>query len=143
HGTSVEALMRAADIAMYRAKSCGGGQHCLFNADLAFEHQQRIETETALTEAVQRGEFVLVFQPQMSLITGEIDGAEALLRWNHRDGLRLPATFIPVAERTGLMADIGDWVLGEVASTLAGWLRTGFDRRIAFNISPRQVDRSD
>ena len=120
HGKSIEALMRAADIAMYRAKESGGGQHCLFDSDLAAEHQQKVETEKALSEAVLRDEFVLAFQPQMSLVTGEIAGAEALLRWNHpRDGLRLPGTFIPVAERTGLIADIGDWVIGEVASTLA------------------------
>src|SRR5947209_17615292 len=72
HGTSVEALMRAADIAMYRAKQSGGGQHCLFDGELAAEHQDRVETEKALTEAVQRDEFVLAFQPQMSLVTGEI-----------------------------------------------------------------------
>src|SRR4249919_3079355 len=144
HGTSIEALMRAADIAMYHAKSVGGGQHRLFDADLACEHQQKIDTEKALTEAVQKDEFVLVFQPQMSLVTGEIAGAEALLRWNHpRDGLRLPATFIPVAERTGLIADIGEWVVDEVASTLGAWRRDGFNGRLAFNISPRQVERPD
>lgn len=144
HGNSIEALMRAADIAMYRAKSSGGGQHCLFDADLAAEHQQRVDTEKALTEAVQRGEFVFAFQPQMSLVTGEVAGAEALLRWNHpRDGLRLPATFIPVAERTGLVAEIGDWVVGEVAATLGNWLRDGFEGRLAFNVSPRQVERPD
>jgi diguanylate cyclase (GGDEF)-like protein len=144
HGTSIESLMRAADIAMYRAKSVGGGQHFLFDADLASEHQQKIETEKALTEAVQRDEFVLAFQPQMSLVTGEVTGAEALLRWNHpRDGLRLPATFIPVAERTGLIAEIGEWVVLEVAGILASWQRGGFDGRLAFNISPRQVERPD
>jgi len=144
HGTSIEALMRAADIAMYRAKSSGGGQHRLFDADLATEHQAKIDTEKALTDAVQKDEFVLVFQPQMSLVTGEVAGAEALLRWNHpRDGLRLPGTFIPVAERTGLIADIGDWVVDEVTATLAAWQRDGFDGRLAFNISPRQVDRPD
>src|SRR6185437_13516820 len=144
HGTSIEALMRAADIAMYSAKQSGGGQHCLFDAALAAEHQQKIDTEKALTEAVQRGEFVLAFQPQMSLVTGEVAGAEALLRWNHpRDGLRLPGSFIPVAERTGLIAEIGEWVLGEVAATLGNWRREGFDGRLAFNISPRQVERPD
>ena len=144
HGTSIEALMRAADIAMYRAKSSGGGQHCLFNADLAAEHQEKIETEKALTEAVQRGDFLLAFQPQMSLVTGEVCGAEALLRWNHaRDGLRMPGSFIPIAEKTGVIAEIGDWVLGEVAATLGNWHRDGFDGRLAFNISPRQVDRAD
>jgi diguanylate cyclase (GGDEF)-like protein len=144
HGTSIEALMRAADIAMYRAKESGGGQHCLFDADLATSHQQKVDTEKALTEAVQRDEFVLAFQPQMSLVTGEVAGAEALLRWNHpREGLRLPGTFIPVAERTGLIAEIGEWVVGEAAATLANWLRDGFDGRLSFNISPRQVDRPD
>jgi EAL domain-containing protein (putative c-di-GMP-specific phosphodiesterase class I) len=93
---------------------------------------------------MQRDEFQLAFQPQMSLVTGEVVGAEALLRWNHpRDGLRLPATFIPIAERTGLIAEIGDWVIAEVASTLSHWQRDGFRGRLAFNISPRQVDRPD
>ena len=144
HGASIEALMRAADIAMYRAKALGGGQYCLFDNDLAADHQQKIETEKALSEAVLRDEFVLAFQPQMSLVTGEVAGAEALLRWNHpRDGLRLPGTFIPVAERTGLIAEIGEWVTEEVASTLANWHRDGFDGRLGFNISPRQVERPD
>jgi diguanylate cyclase (GGDEF)-like protein len=144
HGTSIEALMRAADIAMYRAKSAGGGRHCLFDAALAAEHQLKIDTERALTEAVQRGDFLLAFQPQMSLITGEVCGAEALLRWNHpRDGMRLPGTFIPIAEKTGVIAEIGDWVTCEVASLLGTWHRNGFAGRLAFNISPRQVDRAD
>ena len=144
HGPSIESLMRAADIAMYRAKSSGGGQHCVFNDELAAEHQSKIETEKALTEAVQRGEFVLAYQPQMSLVTGEVAGAEALLRWNHpRDGLRGPNSFIPIAERTGVISEIGDWVLGEVAAVLANWSRNGVGRRLSFNISPRQVDRPD
>ncbi len=144
HGNSIESLMRSADIAMYRAKTLGGGQHCIFNDDLAAEHQQRVDIERALTEAVQRGEFTLAYQPQMSLITGEIAGAEALLRWNHpREGLRGPGTFIPVAERTGLIAEIGDWVLGEIAAVLGNWSQRGLGRRVAFNISLRQVDRPD
>ena len=144
HGASIETLMRAADIAMYRAKSAGGGQHCLFNAKLAAEHQEKVETEKALTEAVQRGDFQLAYQPQMSLVTGEICGAEALLRWNHpRDGMRYPNTFIPLAEQTGVISEIGDWVLGEVAASVGAWRENGFDGRIAFNISPRQVDRAD
>ena len=144
HGASIEALMRAADIAMYRAKGLGGGQHCLFSAKLASEHQEKVETEKALTEAVQRSDFLFAFQPQMSLVTGEVCGAEALLRWNHpRDGMRLPSTFIPIAEKTGVIAEIGDWVLTEVAALLGNWRRNGFDGRLAFNVSPRQVDRAD
>ena len=144
HGTSIESLMRAADIAMYRAKSRGGGRHCLFNGELAAEHHAKVETEMALTEAVQRGEFQIALQPQLSLSSGEIVGAEALLRWNHpRDGLRMPATFISVAEQTGLVAELGEWVIGEVALMLGAWHRDGFDQRIAFNVSPRQLDRAD
>jgi hypothetical protein len=72
HGNSIESLMRAADIAMYRAKELGGGQHCLFDDDLAASHQRKIDTEKALTEAVQRGEFVLAYQPQLSLVTASL-----------------------------------------------------------------------
>jgi diguanylate cyclase (GGDEF)-like protein len=144
HGSSVEALMRAADLAMYRAKQRGGGQHRLFDADLAAEHQMKIDTEKALTEAMQRGEFLLALQPQLSLVTGEIVGTEALLRWNHpRDGLRMPSSFVPIAESTGLIAEIGEWVIGEVASMLGTWQRQGIARRVAFNVSPRQLDRAD
>jgi len=144
HGTSIETLMRAADIAMYRAKQSGGSQYCVFSQELAEEHRQRVETEAALSEAIERGEFVLVLQPQMSLVTGEISGAEALLRWNHpRDGLRMPSTFIGVAEQCGTINEIGDWVMAEAASMLADWAKAGQARRLSFNVSPRQLDRSD
>jgi diguanylate cyclase len=144
HGTSIETLMRAADIAMYRAKERGGSQYCLFSSELADEHQARIDTEVALREAVQRGEFVLAMQPQLSLVSGEITGAEALLRWNHpRDGLRQPNSFIPIAESTGIIAEIGEWVIAEAASMLAEWQQNGIARRLAFNVSPRQLDRAD
>jgi len=144
HGTAIEGLMRAADIAMYRAKNNGGGRYCLFSEELAAEHQRKVETESALSEAVQRGEFLLALQPQLSFATGEVSGAEALLRWNHpREGMRMPATFIPIAEQTGIIADIGDWVIAEVASMLADWHAQGINRRLAFNVSPRQLDRAD
>jgi diguanylate cyclase len=144
HGSGIESLMRAADIAMYRAKNCGGGRYCLFTDELAAEHQLKIDTEAALSEAVQRGEFVLALQPQLSFATGEVSGAEALLRWNHpREGLRAPGTFIPIAEQTGIIADIGDWVIAEVASMVAEWHAQGIKRRLAFNVSPRQLDRAD
>ena len=144
HGVAIESLMRAADIAMYQAKNSGGGRYCLFSEELAAEHQRKVDTEAALSEAVQRGEFLLALQPQLSCATGEVVGAEALLRWNHpREGMRLPGTFIPIAEQTGIIAEIGDWVIAEVASMLAEWQSQGIDRRIAFNVSPRQLDRAD
>ena len=144
HGANIETLMRAADIAMYNAKSSGGGQHCLFDTELAEQYQRKVETEQALAEAVQRGEFRLAFQPQISLVTGEVTGAEALLRWDHpRDGLRYPGSFINVAERTGAINEIGDWVIGEVAAILAHWERAGIGKRLSFNVSPCEVERSD
>ena len=144
HGTSIETLMRAADIAMYRAKSSGGSQYCLFNDALAEEHRLRVETEASLGDAIEKGEFVLALQPQMSLVTGEVRSAEALLRWNHpRDGLRMPNSFISVAEQCGSISDIGDWVMAETASILSEWQKTGSPGRLSFNVSPRQLDRSD
>ena len=135
HGTSIESLMRSADIAMYRAKSNGGGQHFLFNEDLAAEHNEKVQTEKALMEAVTHGEFILAFQPQISLVTGEVAGAEALLRWNHpKDGLRHPNSFIPIAERCGIISEIGDWVIAEVASVLGSWMREGQPRKLSFNV---------
>ena len=144
HGQSTETLMRAADIAMYRAKESGGSQYCLFSSELANEHQAKVDTEVALREALQRGEFVLAMQPQLSLVSGEITGAEALLRWNHpREGLRQPASFIPIAESSGLIAEIGEWVIAESATMMADWQREGIARRLAFNVSPRQLERAD
>ncbi len=144
HGGTVESLMRAADLAMYRAKARGGGQHFLFCDSLAQEHQRRVEIELALTDAVPRGQLRLAMQPQICLSSGEVTGAEALVRWHHpREGILPPSTFIPIAEQTGLIAEIGDWVISEVASLLAGWQRDSIQRRLAFNVSPRQLDRAD
>ncbi len=144
YGTTIEQLMRAADLAMYQAKARGGGQHCLFTADLAAESQRRRDVEQALADIVARGQLRLALQPQMSLTTGEIAGVEALLRWQHPvDGVRLPGTFIPIAEQSGAIAEIGDWVLGQCASILTGWIRQGVDRRLSINVSPRQIERVD
>ena len=144
HGIAIEALMRAADIAMYRAKSSGGSQYCLFSTELAEERQMRVDVEAALGDAIERGEFVLAMQPQISLSTGALVGAEALLRWNHpREGMRQPGTFIPIAEQTGMISEIGEWVIAEVASMLAAWRNAGIVQRMAFNVSPRQVERGD
>ena len=145
HGATVEELMRAADLAMYQAKARGGHQHCRFSDALAAEHRLRLDTEKALVDAVQRGEFVLALQPQLSLSSGAVTGAEALLRWNHPTrGLVPPAQFVPVAEQTGVINEIGDWVMAEVAAMLASWEGEGAGlRRLAFNVSPRQLERSD
>lgn len=145
HGRTVEELMRAADIAMYRAKARGGHQQVLFSDSLAQEHQHRIDTEKALVDAVQRDEFELVLQPQLSLATGAVTGAEALLRWhNPARGTVSPNQFIGIAEQTGTINEIGEWVMAEVAAMLSNWDEKGEgSRRVAFNVSPRQFERSE
>ena len=144
HGASIEKLMRAADLAMYQAKARGGGQYCLFTDSLAAESERRKEIEQALTDIVARGQLRLALQPQMSLVSGEIAGVEALLRWHHPvDGVRLPATFIPIAEQSGSIGEIGDWVIGQCAQILSDWKRQGIDRRLSINVSPRQIDKVD
>jgi len=144
HGSDLPSLMKAADIAMYHAKASGRSQVCLFEPSMAaaFEHKSR--TEQALREGLARGEFALDFQPQVSARTGEVVAGEALIRWNHPiDGVRMPDSFISVAEESSLIVDIGDWVIGSVAATAARWHRAGLTHRLCFNVSPRQVERVD
>ncbi len=143
NGAKIETLMRSADIAMYRAKSLGGGRHVLFSAELQRQYEQKVSIEKALTQALHNGEFTLAVQPQLDLVTGDISGAEALLRWQHEDGVRMPESFMGVAESCGIIADIGDWVMEECAAILGQWQQEGKPRRLAFNISPRQLDRAD
>jgi diguanylate cyclase (GGDEF)-like protein len=144
HGTELTSLMKAADIAMYHAKASGRSRICLYNAELgaAFERRARLERE--LRDAVGRGEFDLVFHPQLCVKTGTIVAGEALVRWNHPlEGMKLPDSFISVAEESSLIAEIGDWVATAAAQTLARWQALGLPQRLTYNVSPRQLDRPD
>ncbi len=143
HGTTLTDLMRAADAAMYHAKSSGRGRAEHFTDRLAAEIAERAQLETDLRGAVERDQFTLVYQPQVSAADGGIVGAEALLRWRHPDrGLCLPGSFIARAEETGLIVEIGEWVVESVARTIARWGELGVERRMAINISPRQLDHA-
>lgn len=142
HGTDLPSLMKAADIAMYHAKGNGRSQICIFNEALAAEFARRGETEKALREGLQRGEFALVYQPQLCARTGAVVAGEALLRWNHpTEGLRLPGSFIPLAEESTLIVAIGDWVVEAVVQALERWRDAGMSQRLSFNVSPRQLER--
>ena len=144
HGRSLTALMRAADVAMYNAKEKGRGQFQFFSEELAERLADRTRLESDLRAAIERDEFAIVFQPQMSLATGKVTAAEVLLRWNHPvDGLRMPASFIGAAEESGLIHAVGDWAMENAAKTLARWPSLGFDHRMSVNISPRQIARAD
>jgi diguanylate cyclase (GGDEF)-like protein/PAS domain S-box-containing protein len=136
-------LLRAADMAMYRAKALGRGRHQIFNAGMLRRARTRFGTEADLRSAVERGEFRLVYQPIIDLGTGRVHGFEALLRWHHPDrGVISPLTFIPVAEETGLIVPIGQWVLGEACAQARRWraLFAGEHTiRLSINLSARQL----
>ena len=143
HGETLTDLMRAADIAMYHAKANGRGRAEHFTAALAAEIAERVQLEGDLRDAIARDQFTLVFQPQISVSSGRIVAAEALLRWQHpSDGLRLPGTFLRRAEETGLIVEIGEWVVSAVAGTIARWARMGIEQRLAVNISARELDQA-
>ena len=142
HGADLTTLMKAADIAMYHAKRSGRSQICLYDDRLAAAFSHKGETERALRSALARDEFSLVYQPQLCARTGAVVGGEALLRWNHPlEGLKLPAEFIPIAEESTLIVAIGDWVIEEVVIALGRWREAGMSQRLAFNVSPRQLER--
>jgi len=141
HGMTLTDLMRAADAAMYHAKESGRGRAEHFSETLAAQIADRAQLECDLREAIEQNQFALVFQPQVSINDGRIVAAEALLRWRHpRLGLKLPGSFIKRAEETGLIVEIGEWVIETIADTIARWGMMGIEQRLAINISPRQLD---
>ncbi|WEK02045.1 MAG: EAL domain-containing protein [Candidatus Sphingomonas phytovorans] len=143
HGENLTDLMRAADAAMYHAKANGRGRAEHFTDELAGQIADRAQLERDLREAIEQDQFTLVFQPQVAVLSGEIVAAEALIRWRHpRDGVRLPGSFIQRAEETGMIVEIGEWVIDTVAETIARWGRIGIEQRLAINISPRQLDHA-
>jgi len=143
HGSTLTELMRAADAAMYHAKENGRGRAEHFTESLAAQIADRAQLECDLREAISLNQFALVFQPQVGVIDGRIVAAEALLRWRHPTlGVKLPGTFIKRAEETGLIVEIGEWVIETVADTIARWGAMGMEQRLAINISPRQLDQA-
>lgn len=144
HGCSLHELMRCADAAMYRAKANGRARYEYYTDSLATEMADRAQLDQDLRAAIERDEFTLVFQPQVSVRDGRVVAAEALLRWNHPEhGLRLPGSFIARAEESGVMVEIGDWVVERIARTIADWSQAGAPGRLAINVSPRQIDHAD
>ena len=141
--TELETLLALCDGAMYEAKAQA--------RDVAFYERRdardavsRIRLETSLAHALERGEFSLVYQPQVDLTTRTIRGVEALLRWNHDElGEVLPDAFVRAAEDTGLIVPLGAWVLEEACRFGRRWQDAGFDRFVAVNVSARQFDRRD
>ncbi|MEP7247196.1 MAG: EAL domain-containing protein, partial [Gammaproteobacteria bacterium] len=142
-GMTIEELMRNADTAMYRAKDMGRGRAMFF--DLNMTGKPAAPTETGLHRALRRREFSLFYQPQFSVADGSLTGLEALLRWQTpRDGVRYPGEFVPAAEESGLIVDIGGWVLETACAQLAEWRQQGIaPPRLALNVSAQQLKHAE
>ena len=139
-GNDAELLLRAADAAMYHAKFIGRNNYQFYSADLNATVHKRIRLEATLRGAIDREEMYLLYQPKVDLRSGRIVGAEALVRWKHpAQGMLPPAEFIPVAEDTGLIVPLGDWVMRRACAELKVLHDRGFnDFSIAVNLSSRQ-----
>ncbi|HET7817593.1 MAG TPA: EAL domain-containing protein [Sphingomicrobium sp.] len=136
-GATVDDLILKADLALYEAKDAGRGCAKYFSAALQSEQEDRVRLETDLRQAIAAKAFHLVFQPLISAKTQKLTGFEALIRWNHpQRGFVPPNVFIPVAEETGLMPVIGEWVIEEACRAAASWPEA---ITVALNISPRQI----
>ncbi|HEX2252217.1 MAG TPA: EAL domain-containing protein [Thermoanaerobaculia bacterium] len=141
-------MLRDADIALYRAKALGGGQRLIFDPEMHRHAVERLELESALRRALERDELVLHYQPIVSLVDGTIDVLEALVRWRHpQRGLLAPSAFLSVAQETGLLVDVGRWVLDTACHDLFEWQRTRPELGVNVNlhavelVQPDLVDR--
>ncbi|WP_200948907.1 MULTISPECIES: EAL domain-containing protein [unclassified Massilia] len=145
NGRDAETLLKNADTAMYGAKNGGRNNYQFYVAEMHENATQRLQTETQLRQALERGEFLLHYQPKLDLATGTISGFEALLRWNHpQRGLVPPLEFIAILEDTGLILPVGEWVIGEVCRQLKAWQAQGMAvRPVAINLSARQLQQAD
>ena len=139
-GADPDTLLKNADAAMYRAKEQGRNTCQFYRAEMNARSAERVSLESHLRRALERGEFLLHYQPQLHLKTGQIIGMEALIRWQHPEmGLVSPAKFIPVAEETGLIVDIGSWVLRTACAQNKAFQDAGLPAiTVAVNLSPRQ-----
>ncbi len=141
----IDALLRNADAAMYRAKECGRNNYQFYVPEMNVRARERLMLENALRRALVREEFTLYYQPRVDLHSGRVIGAEALLRWRHPElGLVPPAEFVPILEETGMIIPVGEWVLREACRQNRAWQDKGLSPvRMAVNLSVRQFVQKD
>lgn len=145
NGRTIEELQKNADIAMYQSKTTAPGNYCYFQDYMTQESTEAIDLDEQLHKAIENNEFVLYYQPKFNIKTGALAGMEALIRWmSPTRGLVSPDQFIPYAEKTGLIVQIGKWVLEEACRASGYWEKMGFhDLKIAINMSPVQFSKDD
>ncbi|TLY66557.1 MAG: EAL domain-containing protein [Gammaproteobacteria bacterium] len=145
HAADAEGLLRAADVALFRAKELGRNRVALYSPALYDATAQRFRLEQSLRRAVEAGDLLLMYQPQVALHSFESNGVEALLRWRKSDGrIASAAEFIQVAEKTGLIHELTDWILHTAAATAAAWRAAGWHHAsVAVNVSAPQFFESD
>ena len=145
HATDVEGLTKAADVAMYEAKSQGRNTYRVYRPDIHAEAHLLFQMEHGLRHALERGELEVFYQPQVEVATGRVMGMEALLRWFHPEkGLISPSRFIPIAEENGMIGEIGEWVLRTACRQRQRWCEQGLAPvYITVNVSNRQLERRD
>jgi diguanylate cyclase (GGDEF)-like protein/PAS domain S-box-containing protein len=142
-GSSIEELVRHADLAMYYVKAQGKNGHSFYDGSMVDASHQKLVVEQDLHRALERGELEMYYQPQVDVSTGRIVAAEALMRWNHPErGLLTPSEFLPFAEENGLMIPISDWMLESICNDLIEW-NTALNEpvRVALNLSPQYLER--
>ncbi len=142
-GKDSNTLLQHADTAMYRAKEAGRNNFQFYTKELTYKAMERVHLENELRTALERGELYLLYQPQINLKTGKLIGMEALVRWQHAEmGLISPVKFIPVAEESGLILSLGEWVLRTACQQGSLWLSQGWDfGRISVNVAGPQLKR--
>ena len=140
-GESVDVLLRNADVAMYHAKERGRNNFQFYTEAMNKASEERFLLENSMRKALQNNEIQLYYQPQVSVMSGQIVGMEALIRWQHPEkGFISPASFIPIAEESGLIVQIGEWVIQEACRQSACWKKKGFRPvRISVNVSAKQL----
>jgi diguanylate cyclase (GGDEF)-like protein len=144
HGSSYESLLQYADSAMYTAKGHGGSTVAVDIAAVATPRRQQLRLESQLHRSLDNGELRVHYQPQIELFTGRIVGAEALVRWEHpTEGLLLPGAFLPLAEETGLVIAIDEWVRLEAFTCARAWRDAGHELRVSVNVGARTLANSD
>ena len=140
HGTSVPLLLQRADMAMNEARRATGELLCFYNDSMGRSAEHRKTVRAELRRALDHGDLCLFYQPKIEIATGCLVGVEALVRWNHPTrGHINPMDFIPIAERTGLILPLGDWVLAEACRQNRSWSDRGLDLSVAVNVSPAQL----